>query len=276
MRRRRSVSGLVVAITGAANGIGLETATRFARAGASVAIGDLDGAAARSAAHGLGGRALGIELDVTDTASFSAFLDEVETRIGPLDVLVNNAGVMWVGPFGDEPEHVARRQVDVNLLGAMRGVRLAAPGMVARGRGCILTVASAASIVSPPGESTYAATKHGIHGYLKGVRRELRGTGVDICVVLPTVVDTALAAGTKPGGVPMLRPADVAAAVVATVERPRFEVFVPGRVRALGAATGLLPRGLRDLVERLLVPDQVVAVRADEDARRGYESGHFG
>jgi hypothetical protein len=265
-----------VAITGAANGIGRETAERFARAGALVAVGDLDGPAAQAAAQQLGSPALGLALDVTDEQSFTAFLEAVEQQLGPVDVLVNNAGVMWVGAYDAEPARVAERQVAVNLLGAIRGVRLAAPRMVARGSGCIVTVASAASLVAPPGESTYAATKHGIHGYLKGVRRELRGTGVDICAVMPAVVDTALAAGTSTGATPMLTTADVAAAVVRAVERPRFEVFVPGRLVALAVLLAVLPRPLRDLAERLLVPDQLERLRTTATTRTVYEATHFG
>lgn len=277
--RARSVSGLVVAVTGAGNGIGLETAKRLVAAGARVSIGDVDGRAARAAAEGLGTGAIGLDLDVTDAVSFAAFLDATEATLGPLDVLVNNAGVMWVGPYDAETEQVQARQVAVNLLGAMRGVRLAAPRMVARGSGHVVTIASAASRVSPPGESTYAATKHGIHGYLKGVRAELRGTGVEVSAILPAVVDTALAAGTKPGGAPLLGVGDVADAVLRTIERPRFEVFVPRRLRALDAVLGLLPGRARDLFVRLLVPDQLAALDADvtaRSARRRYESAHFG
>ncbi|NEA29115.1 SDR family oxidoreductase [Actinomadura bangladeshensis] len=267
----RPLAGRVVAVTGGAHGIGRETARRLALAGARVAIGDRDADGARVAAAELPNDAAGFALDVTDSASFTAFLDAVEERWGRIDVLVNNAGVMWVGGFADEPESATARQLDVNLHGVIRGVKLAAPRMRERGRGHIVTIASAASKLSPPGEATYAATKHGVYGYLKGVRAELRGTGVRLSVVMPGVVDTELAAGTATGAVKLLKPADVARAVVAVIERPRFQVSVPGHIGPLADWADVLPQRARDLLFRLLVPDQVRAV-SGTSARRAYES----
>lgn len=265
------LAGRVVAVTGGAHGIGRETARRLALAGARVAIGDRDADGARVAAAELPNDAAGFALDVTDSASFTAFLDAVEERWGRIDVLVNNAGVMWVGGFADEPESATARQLDVNLHGVIRGVKLAAPRMRERGRGHIVTIASAASKLSPPGEATYAATKHGVYGYLKGVRAELRGTGVRLSVIMPGVVDTDLAAGTATGAVKLLKPADVARAVVAVIERPRFQVSVPGHIGPLADWADVLPQRARDLLFRLLVPNQVRAV-SGTSARRAYES----
>lgn len=269
----RSLAGRVVAVTGGANGIGREAARQLALAGARVALGDLDAAAARATAGELPGDTVGFGLDVTDSASFTAFLTRIEERWGPLDVLVNNAGVMWVGGFADEPESAATRQLEVNLHGVIRGVKLTAPAMRARGRGHIVTIASAASKLSPPGESTYAATKHGVYGYLKGVRAELRGSGVRISVIMPGVVDTELAAGTATGAAKALRPLDVARAVVAVIERPRSEVSLPGYVGPLSRWVDVFPRPVRDLLLRTMVPDQRSLPGAS--VRQGYESRTF-
>ena len=203
------------------------------------------------------------------TASVEAFLDQAEATVGPVDVLVNNAGVMWVGPFDEEPETAADRMLDVNFHGVARGVRAAAPRMRARGSGQIVTVASVASHIAPAGEATYAASKHAVLGYLTAVRQELRGTAVQLSVVMPIVVDTELAAGTSPGGMPALQPQDVADAVVRAIEHPRFEVFVPARVGPLTRLLGLLPQRGRDLLYDRLVPDQ--AGETDHEARRAYE-----
>lgn len=264
------VAGSTVAITGAARGIGLAIAAELVTRGAHVAIGDVDAEAATQSATELGSGARGYALDVTNDDSFSAFLDAVATDFGPIDVLINNAGVMWVGPFDAEPSVAGERMVAVNLLGVIRGVRLAAPVMRARGRGHIVTVASAASRLAPPGESTYAATKHGVLGYLTGVREELRGSGVALSAVMPTVVDTELAAGTDSGSVKMLAPADVAAAVISAIESRRFQVWVPGNVGPLVAISGILPQSVRDRVLRLAVPNQVAAVQGSSK-RTAYE-----
>lgn len=267
---RQSMTGQVVAVTGGARGIGREIAAQLARAGARVAIGDIDGSAARGTADELGAHVAGFDLDVAQRDSFAAFLIAVEQRWGRLDVLVNNAGVMWVGPFDREPEPVRRRQFDVNVHGVINGVTLAAPAMRARGAGHIVTVASAASKLAPPGESSYAATKHAILGYLTGVRAELRDSGVELSVIMPTVVNTELATGTDPGGVALLQPADVARAVVRAIERPRFEVTVPGYLGPLLRAVNVLPAVLRNRILLAMVPDQVAAVH-DSSSRAEYE-----
>ncbi|NLE81586.1 MAG: SDR family oxidoreductase [Rhodococcus sp.] len=264
------LSGKVVAVTGGANGIGREIAKQLAAAGARVAIGDKDGAGARRTADELPGDVSGFDLDVTDTESFTAFLSDVEAQQGPLDVLVNNAGVMWVGNFDEEPESATALQLNVNLHGPIRGVKLAAPKMRARGRGQIVTVASAASKLAPPGESSYAATKHGILGYLTGVREELHGSGVELSVVMPTVVDTELAAGTVSGSAKMLQPEDVAKAVVEVIVKPKFEVMVPAYVGPAVRWANVLPQKVRDFVLRKMVPNQVKS--ADHSARASYEA----
>ncbi len=265
-----TLSGKTAAVTGGARGIGREIARALADAGAKVAIGDRDLDAVRATADALGGTVLGVELDVTSPASFAAFLAMVREELGAIDILVNNAGIMWVGKYDDEPDAVACAQVAVNLLGVIRGVKLVAPGMVARGSGHIITIASASSILPTPGEASYGASKHGVLGYLKSVRAELHRSPVRISVIMPAVVDTELAVGTGSGTARLLAPEDVAAAVLRTLERPRFEVTVPGYIGPLNRAVNILPRPLRDLMYRLMVPNQVKQV--NHSARAGYES----
>ena len=245
-----------VAITGAARGIGEAIARECARRGHRVLLGDLDPSVVDLAAS-LGG--VGGVLDVTDDASYDAWWDLADR----VDVLVNNAGVMWVGRFDDEPLDTARKQLEVNFLGVVRGTRKA----LAHRCATVVTVASAASYVSPPGEATYAATKHAVLGWMKAVRQESRGTA--LCLVLPTVVETELAAGTSEGGVPRLQPEDVARAVADVIAKPRFETFVPSRVGLLVRMLALLPQRGRDLAYRRLVPDQVR--EGDPSRRAGYE-----
>src|SRR2546423_9095827 len=107
----RSLAGQVVAITGGARGIGRATAAALIAQGSRVAIGDIEGELAKHTARELGTDTIGLPLDVTDRASFEAFLDEVERRLGSLDVLINNAGIMPLGPFVQESDATARRMV---------------------------------------------------------------------------------------------------------------------------------------------------------------------
>src|SRR4051794_23724113 len=141
----------VAVVTGAARGIGLAIATALVRSGVRVVLADVDADAAQRAADALGGGCLGVEVDVRDKASVASAVAFAEERVGPLDLLVNNAGVMWVGAFDDEPESASRRMLEVNLLGVVNGFRVAAPLMRARGHGHIITIASAASRLAPPG-----------------------------------------------------------------------------------------------------------------------------
>ena len=265
-----SLAGRVVAVTGGARGIGAAIAAEIVRRGGSVALGDVDAAGAEAAAAALGECAAGFHLDVTDGASFEAFLDTAEERLGALDVLVNNAGIMWVGRFDAEPEEVALKQFDVNLHGVLRGMKLAAARMRARGRGHIVNVASSASKIAPPGEATYCASKHAVYGYSVAVREELRGSGVEVSVVMPVVVETELAAGTSSGRGRSLQPGDVARAVADAIEKPRFDVFVPRSISAFVRTLALLPESARVRLARFAVPNQVQ--ETDFSARRGYEA----
>lgn len=154
------LSTKVVAITGAARGIGLATAMAFADAGAFVALGDLDFDVAARAAAKLGTKAIGLRLDVTDPASFEAFLAAAEDTFGPLDVLVNNAGIMPTGLFADEAAGMTDRIIDINLRGVIIGARLAVTRFVPRATGHLINIASLAGISGFPGLATYCATKH--------------------------------------------------------------------------------------------------------------------
>jgi short-subunit dehydrogenase len=254
----------MIAITGAARGIGAATAAEVVRRGGRVLLGDLDGEAVAAVAAGLGPAALSGPLDVTDDASYAQWL-----ALAEVDALVNNAGVMWVGPYDEEPEVAGRRMMDVNFWGVVRGTRLVLPAMRARRAGHVVTVASLASYIGPRGEATYGATKHAVHGWTKAVRAELTGSGVDFSLVMPAVVETELASGTSSGSTARLTPEQVATAVADVLEKPRFEVFVPGRTSALVRLFTLLPQSARDRMYDALVPDQVRV--ADRAARREYE-----
>ena len=269
-KKHRTLAGRVVAITGAARGIGRATAQALVREGATVAIGDLDLEVAERTAGEIGPRAAAFALDVTDRASFERFLESVEARFGAVDALVNNAGIMLLGPFVDEDDATARRMVDINVHGVMLGMKLAVPRFVARGEGHLINIASAAGKAPYPGGATYCGTKHFVVGVSETVRGELRGTGVDLSVVMPVVVDTELAAGLRtPHGIPRVQPEDVAAAIVDTLRRPRFDVYVPRAIGPLTALSAIAPRRLRELMMRAIGAHRVLWV--DPAERAGYE-----
>lgn len=266
----RPLAGKVVAITGAARGIGLATARACAAQGMRVAVGDLDEAEAKRAANGLPD-AVGLPLDVTDRESFERFVDAAEAKLGPVDVLVNNAGIMQLGPFVEEDDVTARRQVDINVHGVMYGMKIVLPRFLARSTGHLVNIASSAGKAGFPGGATYCGTKHFVIGVSEAVRAELRGTPVEVSCVMPGVVNTELASGLPPArGVKSVEPEDVAAEIVAALEHPRFDVYVPRTAGAITKVIGVLPRRAREGVGRALKADKVLA-GADPEARRGYE-----
>src|SRR3954466_3182430 len=155
-KQQRILTGQVAAITGGARGIGRATAQAFLREGMKVAIGDLDVATAQKTARELGHGTIALELNVTDRASVAKFLDDVEAQLGPVDIMVNNAGIMQVGHrVWDEDDATTLRMIDINVNGVMYGVKEAVPRMLSRGRGHVVNVASTAGKGGFPGGATY-------------------------------------------------------------------------------------------------------------------------
>ena len=270
-KERRSLAGKVVAITGGARGIGEATARAIVAKGGKVAIGDLDVELAQKAAGVLGGETIALDLDVTRRDSFTSFISQVEERLGPVDVIINNAGIMPIGPFVDEDDATARRMIDINLHGVIFGTKLAIPGMVRRGSGHIVNIASQAGKGGFPGGATYCATKHAVVGLSEAVRAELRDTGVEVSVVMPAVVNTELGSGlVEARAVKISEPSDVADAIVDALEKPRFDVWVPKISASISRVMTLMPRGGREWIARALKADQVL-MNADSNVRAAYE-----
>jgi short-subunit dehydrogenase len=272
----RFLEGASAAVTGAGNGIGRAIAIHLARAGARVALGDVDVAAVEAVAGEIGGDAIAAPLDIADREQFAAFLDLAEERHGPLRVMVNNAGIDWVGPFHEEPDEVTRREIEVNLYGATLGSKLALARMLPRRQGHLVNVASGVGRVPLPGSSTYSATKHGVVGLTESLRLEYRRSGVSFTLVQPAQVETAMIEGqARPRALPLITPDDVAVAVVDAVRRRRFEVWVPRSQGASAKLAAVLPRAARDALLRALGVTRI-AGDWDADARRGYHRRAFG
>ena len=272
-KQPRILAGETAAITGAARGIGRATAEAFLGRGMRVAIGDVDFQAASRTASELGPRTVALPLDVTDRDSFSAFLDGVEQQLGPLDVLVNNAGIMQVGRFIDEDDVTARRMIDINLHGVILGTKLALARMIPRDRGHIVNISSQAGKFGAPGGATYSATKHAVVGLTEAVRGELRlmDAHIDVSYVMPTVVNTELGSGLgEVRGMSNLEPTDVAEAIVEALQHGIVDVWVPKSAKRTNMFVGMLPRPLAEGMGRAIGADKVLS-SADADVRRGYE-----
>lgn len=271
MEKKSSLAGKVVVITGGARGIGLATATALHALGARVAIGDIDEIAAKESATRIG-LPVSTKLNVTEADSFAAFLDEVEEKLGPVDVLVNNAGIMPVGRLIDEPEQVTRRIVDINVVGVITGSKLAAQRMVPRGRGHVINVASLAGEIYAAGAASYCASKYAVVGFTDAARIEHRTTGVNFSLVMPSFVNTELTAGTH--GVPGVKnaePADIAAGIVRLIQTPRPRIRVTRMAGALAAAQKFIPRRLSEALTRAFGGETVFLDDVDPVKRKEYE-----
>jgi NAD(P)-dependent dehydrogenase (short-subunit alcohol dehydrogenase family) len=269
-KQRRSLNGKVVAITGGARGIGKATAAALVRKGCRVAIGDLDVSLAEETAAGLGGGTIALALDVTDRSSFERFLEETERQLGPVDTVINNAGIMPVTAIVDESDDSIRRQLDINVYGVIVGTQLAIERLRPRGSGHIVNIASQAGKTAIPGIATYSGTKHAVVGICEAVRGELRGSGVEVHCVMPTVVNTELTSGVGQRWVKPVEAEDVADEIVDAMEVPRFDVFVPRANGPLLKVSALLPRAAREAIGRLMKMDKLM-LEVDHGARRAYE-----
>ena len=184
-----------MAITGASSGIGEATALTLARAGASVALGArrkdrIDELAARIEDEG--GTAVALEVDVSDEAAARGFVEAAHERLGRLDTLVNNAGVMLLGPVEQADSEDWRTMINVNLLGLMYCTHAALPIMLGQESGDIVNISSVAGRFARAGNAVYAATKFGVGAFSEGLRNEITERGVRVTLIEPGFVDTEL------------------------------------------------------------------------------------
>lgn len=275
VRRVDKIYGKAVVITGGARGIGLATARALLARGARVVIGDRDADMLKSAVTQINttGRGSGYLVDVCDSKSFAAFLDRARTDLGgQIDVLVNNAGIMPVGPFAQQSPEVIRAAIEVNLYGVVNGCRLVLPEMVERHAGHVVNVASLSGAVALPGQAVYAGTKFAIVGLSTALADELAHHGIDVTVMMPSFTNTALISGTSTTGISSpVEPEDVAAAVVKALRKPKTHVSVPGPLRFVAAMASMLGPRSRRWVSRRLGLDRVF-LDFDTAARTAYEA----
>lgn len=256
----RLLADRVVLVTGVTAGIGRATAARLTAAGARVVGCARDGIRLRLVAERLPGLEV-VPCDLRDPAQRGELVQTVLARHGRLDVLVNNAGLGYVGAVADMTAHDVERLVATNVTAYVDLTRLVLPGMLARGGGDVLMLSSAAAWVSPPPLTVYAATKRAVDGFVEGLRREVTSQGVRVHSIHPGFVATefhARALGLHPReGDPEIQPSPgiaadrVARAVRRELERGRGRsVAVPRWMGAARLASYPLVSPVVDLLAR--------------------------
>ncbi|MCG8460549.1 MAG: SDR family oxidoreductase [Holophagales bacterium] len=256
----RSFAGKTVLVTGAAAGLGRALCHRFARAGARVGGLDVDATGLAQLERELDGSSHAVAVaDLAEGDAVEGAVAALVGRIGPVDTLVNNAGITHIRAFAPGEEAAVRRVMEVNFLGAVHATGACLRSIVER-RGSIITISSVAGFAPLLGRSGYCASKHALHGFFDTLRLELRHTGVGVLVVCPSYIATDIRAGQDGGDAPVddgrsrvvgrqADPAAVADAVVRAAERGRRQLHV-GRV---GVAAHWLRRLAPRLYEHLML-----------------------
>lgn len=262
-----SLRGTVACVTGGGRGIGKATAIALAQAGAKVFIGDIDVDAAQEVADSLPG-ATAIQLDVSDADSFARFIERAN-EAGPLGVLINNAGIQRTGEFVGQSLDTKHREMAINVGGAINGMHFALPGMLARNCGHIVNVSSMAGKMTVPGAAVYSASKFAVASLSRTVRAEIAQSAVTITTILPSAVQTELAAGLDLRGVPKATPEEIAEEIVASCQHGRAEVTLPKWLFPIGTIEQALPEKFGNWVKRAVGAQNRIS--ADTPESRQYQ-----
>jgi clavulanate-9-aldehyde reductase len=227
------LSGQIIAVTGASSGIGEATALACARAGATVSLAArrkerIDELAERIS--GLGGRALAVQTDVSDEAQANAFVQRTASELGRIDVLVNNAGVMLLGPINGADTQEWRRMIDANVYGVLYCTHAALPLMLQQSSGHIINVSSVAGRFARAGSGVYNLTKFGVGAFSEALRQEVAPAGVRVTLIEPGAVATELPEHNRPEIIDAMRKMfadvtpldadDIANAIVYAISQP--------------------------------------------------------
>jgi all-trans-retinol dehydrogenase (NAD+) len=241
------VAGSRVLITGAGHGLGFAIAEAFSRAGAKVVITDVDAERVQQAVAKLTG-ACGYVFDVTNAEQIAEARLRLNAEHGPIDVLVNNAGVVFGGAFLDVPLAKHLTTVNVNLSGLLAVTHTFLPDMIARPAAHIVNIASASAVIALPMGTSYAATKWAVLGFTESLQEELLLLGhthVRATALCPSFIRTGLFEGANPvRHTRWLTSEEVAAAVVGAVEKRREFVMLPRTLRVLYGLSAGWPRRL--------------------------------
>jgi NAD(P)-dependent dehydrogenase (short-subunit alcohol dehydrogenase family) len=248
----------VVLITGAASGIGAATAREAVRRGHRVAVTDIDLAGADRLAGRLGSAACAVGLDIRDEAAWEAAFDTVASRLGPVEVLINNAGIIHTGYARQLSMAQHRHMVEVNLLGPMTGMMTALPRMRVQGHGHIITVCSMSSFLPLIGYTSYGATKHGLRAFHHSVAIEERGGPVTFSIIHPPGTRTPMLEQemADPSSVitfaeKPLAPERVASVIVDAIVKKPVEIVHPALGGRVQRVAGVFPRLMRFAIPRV-------------------------
>ncbi len=254
----KNFQGKRVLITGGGRGIGLAIARRFAREGAAIVLTDVDAAVLESGAEALrrdGAKVSTHVLDVTDTAAIESVRDRVHAEGGPIDVLVNNAGIVFGGRFVDVPLERHLLTYRINVLGLVAMTRAFLPDLIGRGEAHLVNIASASGLIGLPYGSTYASSKWAVIGFSESIRLEMKLEGharVGVTAVCPSYVATGLFDGAKPPKTTrMLTPERIAELTFRAVVHNRPFVRTPWLVKITPLLKGALPTPISDLLSDL-------------------------
>ncbi|GAC1395502.1 MAG: 3-oxoacyl-ACP reductase FabG [Mycobacterium sp.] len=187
-----TLEGRTAIVTGAAGGIGTAISTHLAKAGANVALCDLDGDAAKALAARLPGKSAGYAMDVSDSSGVAATVAAIESDLGQVDILVNNAGIDKIEKFVESTEETWQKIVSVNYLGTVIVTRAVLDNMIERRFGRIVNIGSDAGRVGSSGEVVYSGTKGAVIAFGKALARETATKGVTVNIVCPGPTDTSL------------------------------------------------------------------------------------
>ncbi len=264
--------GKIAVITGAASGIGLALARDLARRGARLALSDvnierLEAIAAELRAAGASVRA--DRLDVSDRAAFFAYADMLAGELGPVDLVVNNAGVALVGSIAALPLDQIDWLMGINFWGVVHGTKAFLPGMLSRGRGSIVNVSSVFGLIGVPGQGAYCAAKFAVRGFTETLRQEVAGSGVYVGCVHPGGIKTNIAASARtielmPGvdspeamarrfeETARTTPEQAAATILRGIERRSPRILIGGDARVISSLARLFPVAYSAVVRKAL------------------------
>jgi len=260
------LDGRRVLITGGAQGIGFEMAKKFAGRGAEIVIADLNEgklAEAKAEIEAMGVSAWGFPVDVTNPASIASLRAQIAAEAGPIDVLVNNAGVVFGGPFIETPLDQHFKTYEVNTLGLVAMTHAFLPGLIDRPEAHVVNISSASGFIGLPYGSTYASSKWAVIGFSESIRSELNMLGhkhVHVTIVCPSYIGTGMFEGAEaPKTTHLLEPDFVAEKVVHAVEHNSVYVMEPWIVKVTPLLRDLLPVKLYDRISHLFGADTSMA-----------------